>query len=169
MPCTLLGIAAVDPQSLGEALAAAEKRSILDLAAVEAVLTRARRRPGVRALRRALAGIAVELGWTHGEFERRFFLLCREAGLARPRVNAWIEVPGDGFEVDFSWPEPRLIVETDGHETHRDREAFEEDRRRDQLLVAAGWRVVRFTWRQVIERPESVVTTMRALSRATLA
>jgi len=38
------------------------------------------------------AGLAVELGWTRSELERRFFVLCREAGLGRPRVNAWIEI-----------------------------------------------------------------------------
>lgn len=80
-----------------------------------------------------------------------------------PRVNAWIEVPGDGFEVDFSWPQPRLIVETDGHARHGDRHVFEEDRRRDQQLVAAGWRVVRFTWRQVVHDRAEVARVLRRL------
>lgn len=80
-----------------------------------------------------------------------------------PRVNAWIEVPGDGVEVDFSWPQPRLIVETDGHARHGDRHVFEEDRRRDQQLVAAGWRVVRFTWRQVVHDRAEVARVLRRL------
>ena len=89
--------------------------------------------------------------------------LFAEAGLRRPAVNAWIEVPGDGLSVDFSWPVLRLAVELDGWETHGDRQAFEEDRRRDGLLAASGWRVVRFTWRQVIADPGHVVATVRAI------
>jgi very-short-patch-repair endonuclease/predicted transcriptional regulator of viral defense system len=165
LACTLLGLAAVDPESLDGAVAAAEQRSILDLGAVDELLRRAPRRAGVRALRKALVGITAEFAWTRSELERRFLALCRQATVPRPRVNAWIEVPGDGFEVDFSWPELRLIVETDGHGSHGDRRAFEEDRRRDQLLVAAGWRVVRFTWHQVFDDPASVVAVLRTLSR----
>ena len=72
-------------------------------------------------------------------------------------------MPGDGFEVDFSWPDHRLIVETDGRAAHGDRAAFESDRRRDQQLVAAGWRVVRFTWRQVAREPRAVAEILRRL------
>jgi very-short-patch-repair endonuclease len=66
-------------------------------------------------------------------------------------VNVVIE----GFEVDFSWPEQRLIVETDGHRHHGTRAAFERDRERDALLTAEGWRVVRITHRR-LNTPEAV-------------
>ena len=60
---------------------------------------------------------------------------------------------------------PGLITvsrwKTDGHEDHAHRAAFEEDRRRDQLLAAAGWRVVRFTWRQVVREPRVVAEILR--------
>ena len=163
VPCTLLGLAAVDPDALDAALATAERSSTLDLRAVDELLRRAPHRPGVRALRTALAVIAVEFEWTNSELERRAFALFAQAGLRRPAVNAWIEVAGDGLSVDFSWPALRLAVELDGWETHGDRQAFEEDRRRDGLLAAAGWRVVRFTWRQVIGDPGRVVATVRTI------
>ncbi len=67
-----------------------------------------------------------------------------------------------GFEVDFAFPDRRLIVETDGWEFHGSRDAFEVDRRRDAVLLAAGWRVLRVTWHQVSERPEWVVAVIRA-------
>jgi len=51
--------------------------------------------------------------------------------------------------VDFHWPGPRVVVEADGYETHRTRAAFERDRRNQQLLGAAGWTLIRCTWRQV--------------------
>jgi very-short-patch-repair endonuclease len=59
-----------------------------------------------------------------------------------------------------------LIVETDGHRVHGTRQAFERDRRRDRLLLLAGWRVVRFTWRQPLQDPDEVAETIRTLLRS---
>jgi very-short-patch-repair endonuclease len=45
------------------------------------------------------------------------------------------------------------------------RSSFEGDRRRDQRLVGAGWRVIRITGRQLTFEPELVVATLtRALA-----
>jgi very-short-patch-repair endonuclease len=65
--------------------------------------------------------------------------------------------------VDFLWTAARLVVETDGWGAHRTRAAFEEDRARDQALAVAGYRTVRFTHRQVIDRPDAVAATLSAL------
>ncbi len=46
-----------------------------------------------------------------------------------------------------------MVVETDGHATHGTRTAFEEDRASDAELATRGYRVLRFTWRQLTERP----------------
>jgi len=70
---------------------------------------------------------------------------------------------GAGFRPDFLWRPQRLIVETDGRDVHTTRQAFERDRERDQRLTVAGWRVVRFTWRQITREPDRVVQTLRAL------
>jgi very-short-patch-repair endonuclease len=64
-----------------------------------------------------------------------------------------------GHEVDFHWPDHRLIVETDGWRFHRHRRRFESDRARDAQLQAAGWTVLRFTWRQVVR--ETLLVTVR--------
>ena len=71
--------------------------------------------------------------------------------------------PGEQFRVDLLWRQQRLIVETDGRDVHTTRQAFERDRERDQRLMLAGWRVVRFTWRQLTREPERVAATLRAL------
>jgi len=68
-----------------------------------------------------------------------------------------------GKEVDFFWPDARLIVETDGAATHLTRTAFENDRRRDAMLTRAGYRVIRFTWRQLNNEPDLVAATVRDL------
>jgi very-short-patch-repair endonuclease len=54
-------------------------------------------------------------------------------------------------------------VETDGHHVHGSRRAFEQDRRRDQLVLLAGYRVARFTWKQIVDQPHQVATTVSTL------
>jgi very-short-patch-repair endonuclease len=48
------------------------------------------------------------------------------------------------------------VLEIDGYAFHGHRGAFEANRRRDQVLVAAGYRVIRVTWRQLCEEPLAV-------------
>lgn len=68
-----------------------------------------------------------------------------------------------GHEVDFFWPAHKLVAETDRFETHRTRDAFEADRRRDAALLSAGIRVLRFTHRQVEGEADRVVKILRRL------
>jgi hypothetical protein len=62
---------------------------------------------------------------------------------------------------DLAWPGARLLVEVDGWDTHGTREAFQDDRQRDAMMVAMGWRVLRFTWDDVLKRPDYVLTIIR--------
>ena len=49
---------------------------------------------------------------------------------------------------------------------HHTPEAFQIDRERDNLAQLAGWRILRFTWKDVTERPFYVESTVRrALAR----
>lgn len=98
---------------------------------------------------------------TRSALERRFLRLCSRHRIPPPRVN----VPVGGFLVDFLWEKSRLIVEVDGYAFHSGRTAFETDRARDAELIALGYRVVRFTYRQVTEQPALVVSRIRALLR----
>jgi very-short-patch-repair endonuclease len=66
------------------------------------------------------------------------------------RVEAQWEVGGVGF-TDMRVGE-RLIIECDSAAYHTDPEAYAEDRRRDQILIALGYVVLRFTWEDVIQR-----------------
>lgn len=61
--------------------------------------------------------------------------------------------------VDFLVGE-RLVVEIDGAEFHASRESFEDDRRRDALLRALGYRVLRFSYQQVWSRPREFMTAV---------
>jgi very-short-patch-repair endonuclease len=71
----------------------------------------------------------------------------------------------EGYEVDLFWRDRNLIVEIDSWAFHSMRRSFEQDRRRDQRLTTAGWRVIRITDRQLTTEPERVVAILsRALA-----
>jgi len=75
-------------------------------------------------------------------------------------IRRQMHVPGVG-RVDFVIGD-RLIVEVDGAAYHTDPQAFERDRRRDALLSAHGFRVLRFSYRQVVERWHEVEVAVLA-------
>ena len=58
------------------------------------------------------------------------------------------------------WRDQRLIVEVNGFRFHSSRSAFEHDRRRDAELIAQGFRVIRITWRQIVNRPEALTARL---------
>jgi very-short-patch-repair endonuclease len=79
-------------------------------------------------------------------------------------VNAWITLAdGVAYKADFLWRDEKLIAETDGRDVHTTRKAFEHDRLRDQRLILAGFTVVRFTWRQLVNEPRRVAEALRSL------
>jgi very-short-patch-repair endonuclease len=161
---TLLDFAAVVPRRAVErAFDQAELLEVLDAAAIEDVLARAGGHRGAGVLRAILDHHAPASTLTRTELEELFLALCRARGVPDPRVNAWIPLEPTGYEADFLWREAWLIVEVDGHAVHTTRRAFEHDRRRDQRLTLAGWRVVRFTWRQVVRDPAFVAATVAGL------
>jgi very-short-patch-repair endonuclease len=131
------------------------------LADLRAVLPREEFNEAVRKaeLRRLAVGPVLEGDRTRTKLETRFLALCRRHRLPEPEVN--IQIGPD--EVDFLWPVERLVVEVDGWDTHRTRAAFESDRARDARLSVLGYRVIRFTWRQVTGEPRAVAATARRL------
>ena len=156
---TLLDLAEVVPQRhLARAIESAERRSLFDLTAVEQLIARSRGRHGLRPLTAALRDYRPP-EFTRSELERRFLHLCEQAGVPRPAPNLFIA----GAEVDMSWPDHRLVVELDGHDSHRTRAAFERDRQRDTALQLAGYRVLRITYRRLQSDPAAVLGAVRSL------
>jgi very-short-patch-repair endonuclease len=90
---------------------------------------------------------------TQSELEDILLPALKEAGLPKPVTQH----PIGPYRVDFLWPEHKLVVETDGWQAHGHRAAFEEDRARDAHLQALGYRVLRFTWRQIVHQTLLVV------------
>jgi very-short-patch-repair endonuclease len=153
---TLIDLAAVGFDRTEAVLSEMLSRGLLRERDVAAALERIPRRRGAPAIR-ALLDVE-RRGFTRSEAERVMRKLCRQAQLAQPVSNVRVA----GFEVDFLWPGEKLIVEVDGYRYHSHRAAFERDRQRDARLVAAGFVVIRVTWRQLAEKPMTVVATIAA-------
>lgn len=136
-------------------------RTLADLASVldPTELERATNEAEVLGL---VEGRSARAGVTRSEAERRLLALLRSAGLPPTATNTRIA----GQEVDVLYAEARLVVEMDGYAFHRTRAAFERDRRRDADLAAAGFRVVRVTWRALTTEPEALIARLAgALAR----
>ncbi len=73
-----------------------------------------------------------------------------------------LEAAGLRLRPDFLWRDARLIIETDSRKFHGTAAAFELDRQREQRFFAAGWQVLRCTWRQVEYDPNSLLPLLRA-------
>jgi hypothetical protein len=160
VPRTLLDLAETGP--VRRAVERAEALGIFDLAAIDELLGRSNGRRGAQRLWQAVTD--AQPTWTRSDIEDMVLTICENAGLPRPLVNVWI--PELGIEVDFVWPDLRLIVEADGHESHGSRTAIERDHKRDRRLRALGWRVERFTWREIVHEPELVAAALSAAASA---
>jgi very-short-patch-repair endonuclease len=114
---------------------------------------------GRRAARRLSAFVDNPDAPTRSVFEDAFLELVDRKGLPRPETNQRV----GPYEVDMLWRAPRLIVELDGRAFHDHASAFERDRERDATLVAAGYRVVRVTWRRLADDPDREAKRLRAL------
>lgn len=87
--------------------------------------------------------------------------------LHRSGITGWAtrQVLQDRFgiigEADVLFPATRLVLEVDGAAYHGP-DRFQRDRTRQNRLVAAGYTVLRFTWRDLVDRPASVAAQIRA-------
>lgn len=73
---------------------------------------------------------------------------------SQAKLSWWHELPHRVDAFITSWS---LVVEGDGRTYHTKRADFENDRRRDNLAVANGYRVLRFTYRMLSDDPAEVL------------
>jgi very-short-patch-repair endonuclease len=132
------------------------KGGVLTRDAVSATARRARRHPGARRVGELAAPDPRASTETRSESEERFLALIRAAELPVPELNVRV----GRFTVDALWRTQRLIVEVDGYAFHSTRWSFESDRERDLELAAIGFRVMRFTWDQIANRPGWVLVKL---------
>ncbi len=102
------------------------------------------------------------------ELEQRFARLTdrlRPAGWLRQvdlgNGDSWIG------RVDFLHPASTVVVELDGAVAHSSFMDTANDRERDRRLAAAGFRVLRFGWAEVVHDPVAVLAAVRAATATT--
>ncbi len=89
-------------------------------------------------------------------FESTLRTLVIESGFDSFEPQLRIRLERRVVYVDLADRRRRLVIEGDSYTHHGPRGAFSRDCDRYDDLVAAGWIVLRFTWEQVMLRPDTV-------------
>jgi very-short-patch-repair endonuclease len=157
LPLTLAGLCLQRPAV--EALVAIDMAvcaGLTDAAALGRYAEAAEGRPGTGKLR-SLARLAAP---AESPMETRLRWLLIESGLPRPEVQTNLHDGKGRFigRADLYYPVAKLVLEYDGA-NHRER--LVEDDRRQNLLVNAGFRLLRFTATDVHNRPDVIEAQVR--------
>lgn len=120
-----------------------------------------RGRRGTRAMRTLLEERGEGYVPPSSELERVARETFARHGIAAPRFE--VDLGDDDWigRVDCVWDREKVIVELDGRRHHDARLDRERDRMRDNRLMAAGYRVIRVTWEDLVHRPLEVVRWVR--------
>lgn len=163
---TLVDLGDVVPAiQVRNAFVRAEQLRLIDMRAIDAALARSSdRRRGPRILRELLRGYDPRWELTRSRLELAMLDLLAGENVPEPEVNAWIH---DRFMADFLWRQPRLIVETDGAQTHDTATARRADARRDRSLTSLGYRVLWVRSSDLSSQPEAVAERVEQELRAT--
>lgn len=158
---TLLDIASDLPEAkLRRIVNDGRRDGLLRDAAIKELLERQPRHPGATRVGALLD--SARKAPTRSELEDRFLAFIAEYDLPQPLVNVQL----NGTEVDFLFPEHRLIVELDGWAFHRSREQFATDRERDAMHLQHGHPTVRLTWERLTETPAAQAGRLHDILRS---
>jgi hypothetical protein len=152
---TICDVAGIDPPGATErVLAEARVQKLAISEALDRLIERTPTLKGSSVIRQLLRAST-----TPAEPGRRPSSRC--AGSSQPPGSS-SRSPTRSCSATRSTPvaDQRLVVEVDGYQFHGHRHSFESDRRRDQQLVAAGYRVIRVTWLQLRDQPVAVVASI---------
>jgi hypothetical protein len=164
---TMLGLAALVPE-----ISEKDLRNVIDTTTKDGKASdnwlwwlleqrRCRGRNGVAVLEGILSDRAGR-GKTESWLERAFLELVDRAGLPLPEVQRRVKHRGAFVaRVDFFYA-PKLVIEVSGYAKHSTVEQTEANARRRIELDLAGYKVVEFTYRQIVERPAWVLSVLAA-------
>lgn len=117
--------------------------------------------------RRGVRAALETLNWTDPRAgsppETRLRLILVRAGLPRPVAQHPVldDDRREALWLDLAYPRHRLGVEYDGGQHFATPEAARADARRHTRLVAAGWRVLRYTAADLRDAPDRIVDDVR--------
>ena len=119
--------------------------------------------PGSRQLKQLLHTRRQMPRPTHSILEVEFVQLTRDFNLPPAESQFPVEIrPGLTIHVDFAYPVEKVAIEIDSVRWHTGLRAIHRDHERQNLLVALGWRVLRFEWNDVLLRPGWVAAQILA-------
>ena len=118
-------------------------------------------RNGVGRLHRVLEDLPYGAERAESGPEVELLQICQSHGLPEPAVQFPIVVGGRRYRVDLAYPEAQVLIEFDGYEAHSDPTRFVDDRRRQNDLVLTGWSVLRFTYPDLRDWPDTVAAKIR--------
>jgi very-short-patch-repair endonuclease len=95
-------------------------------------------------------------------FESRFRLALHDGGLPTPELQIRVTIGRFSYRIDLGWRRWRIGIELDGRAFHSSAQAVLEDRRRQNTLLTEGWLILRFTWDDLVHRPEQVIAAVRS-------
>ena len=158
---TVLGVAADRP--FLDAVACADgalRTKAVSMQELTSAVRAQRGRPGVRQLRRVVRAVDPVCG---SVLESRVRLLLIGAGLDgfTTQRQMYDEHGRLLARVDFCWEEQRVALEADGRRFHDKDTIVSLDRQKNNELQRVGWRIIRVTWDDVVNRPEQVVQMVR--------
>lgn len=161
----VLDLAAEEGEAAAEAaLREAEYHSIYGNVSLPVLLERYPRHRGAAIVELCLERLKDDPGGRiRSPLEEVFLPFLDAHRIPRPRLNFWLTVGEDRYQVDCYWPDARLIAELDGFKSHGTRRAFRKDRKRDRRLGAAGFRIVRVTEDQIAHEPADLAADLHRL------
>ncbi len=176
LPCTTLPRTIIDlggilhPKHTGRIVDDLIAQKRLSVEALGSVLNDVARRgkPGSTAIRSLLEQRGLGPDRNATALERRGLAVLQNGGLPTPLLE--YSIPWNPTRrFDACYPNWSIAIEWDSRRWHGDHDSFELDRERDRSALLHGWSVYRFTWRDVVDRPEHVVETIRlAIDRSRL-
>jgi very-short-patch-repair endonuclease len=159
--------AVVGRRTVGLALDTAIRKNLTSLPEVGGMIDRVARK-GRRGVGHARTVLEERLLWqneTESVLEDLFRQVVSDAGLPSPTPQVRIRNPIGQVvaRVDFAYPTHRLAIELDGFRYHSDPDAFVKDRARQNAVLSAGYRVLRYTAKDLREAPFRVVAEVSRL------
>jgi predicted transcriptional regulator of viral defense system len=156
---TLFDLAGVvSSRDCSGAIDRAKRTGCLNLTELDELLARRSRTVEARLLRQALALYRKPV-YDRARSELLFLDALEQEGVSLPVLNCW-----EGkWEIDAYWPAERFAVEVDGWEAHGSREAFENDRLRQEEMELAGINCVPISARRIETEPRQVARNIRVL------
>jgi len=148
----------MEARHLREIMARAIRDGLTDVTELFAVMDSTGRTVGASRARRALASLDSTTAASRSHAELRAKAILERAGLPPPQVG-WPVMNGGRVvaEVDLAYPDVKVGIEIDGFVWHSSPQQKQRDEDRQNLLVALGWRIVRFSVERLDTNPSLLV------------